>query len=175
MRLIAAIVTCLALLAAAWFGWQLWQGVQPPVGSGSALGAVSAGAETAEGEISGDITGETTPSDPTVSDRAAPWPPLFGELQPPTPQAPSPPKPAAPDPVKPASGPPLDSLGYQLKGVMRVGGEAWGIVFHPTGERILRVGDDLQEGLSVARIDAEGLWVRRAGEAPQLLGFVETP
>ena len=98
------------------------------------------------------------------------WPPLFGEPQPPAPPEPEPPAPE-PEPQPPA--PPIDGLGYSLKGVVRVGDTAWALVSHPTGERLVRPGDALGEGLTVERIDGEGVWVARPGAAPGRLGFAD--
>ena len=53
---------------------------------------------------------------------------------------------------------------------MRNGSANWAIVNHPTGDVILRVGDDLVEGVTVVGISAEGLWLQRDGER-LLLGF----
>ena len=104
------------------------------------------------------------------------WPALFGEPQPPAPPAPPPPAPVAvvedPEPAAPPH-PPLASLGYELKGLVRSGEVMWGLVSHPTGERIMRAGDQLDDDLVIVRIDEAGLWVGRDGEAPELLGFAE--
>jgi hypothetical protein len=164
MRVLAAVVTVLGLAASGWFGWQLYENAQQ--GQAGDLTA-AAGAPRSE----------TPQPTPAAKAPRAPWPALFGELQPPgmAPPAVKEPEPEAPEV---AVGPPLDALGYQLKGVIRVGGEAWGMVSHPTGERILRLGDVLQDELIVTRIDAEGLWVQdRAteGGAPRLLGFADQP
>ncbi len=96
-----------------------------------------------------------TPAPPVPPAQA--WPPLFGTLVVPEPQPPTPPQPPAP----PA--PPLSSLGFTLKGTATLNGETWAILAHPTGERILRVGDLLAEGLQVVAIDDSGLWVGRNG------------
>lgn len=98
------------------------------------------------------------------------WPALFGELEPPAPVAPPAPAPAA-EPKPPA--PPIDSLGYALKGVVRAGDAVWGLVSHPTGEQVMRVGDTLSDGFTITRIDEQGLWVDNGGDTPVLLGFPE--
>jgi len=67
------------------------------------------------------------------------------------------------------------SLGYTLKGVVRAGSGTWAILSHPTGERLLRDGDALAEGIIVARIDEAGLWVSRDGDEPELLAFPKQP
>ncbi len=103
------------------------------------------------------------------------WPALFGEPMPPKPPAP-PPQPivAVVEPQPPAPPqPPLSSLGYQLKGVVRIGDVFWGLVSHPAGDQILRAGSVLVDGITVARIDDEGLWVETGRAAPELLGFAE--
>ncbi|WP_189371745.1 hypothetical protein [Tateyamaria omphalii] len=102
------------------------------------------------------------------------WTPLFGELQPPT-VAVAPTvveQVAAPEPPKPPL-PPLDSLGFSLKGVVRSGDAVWGMVSHPSGDRILKVGEELAAGIRIDRIDAAGLWVDRGESNPELLGFPE--
>ena len=102
------------------------------------------------------------------------WPALFGMPEPPKPPEPvvelQPPAP--PTPPKPPK-PPLASLGYQLKGVVRAGDAVWGLVSHPTGDQIMRVGDALTDGVMIAQIDEKGLWVSRDDDAPELLGFEE--
>lgn len=103
------------------------------------------------------------------------WPALFGEPAPPAPPPePQPPTPvvSAPEPPKPPA-PPLSSYGYALKGVVRSGDAVWGLVSHPTGEQILRVGDVLQDDMTVDRIDQAGLWVDTGRDAPELLAFPE--
>ena len=77
-----------------------------------------------------------------------PWPLLFGRVEP------QPPKPAAP-PQPPA--PPLSSLGYTLRGVIVNDGQSWAIITHPSGDRIVKVGDTLTAGIKVAAIDDTGL------------------
>jgi hypothetical protein len=101
------------------------------------------------------------------------WPALFGEPLPPAP--PAPPAPVVVEEKQPPAPPrpPLSSLGYQLKGVVRAGDAVWGLVSHPTGDQIMRVGDAIAEGMVVARIDEAGLWVDIGEDAPVLLGFVE--
>ena len=95
----------------------------------------------------------TSAPQPPQRRSARPWPELFGEKQPPL--------------------PPIESLGYVLKGRVQAGQSTWAIVAHPSGEQLLRQGDYLREGIEVMRIDGEGLWVSRQGEAPELLGFAE--
>ena len=93
----------------------------------------------------------------------------------PEPQPPAPPEPAAePQPPAPPA-PPLASLGYSLKGLVSSGTARWAIVSHPTGERLLRIGDALPDTpYTVTAIDVRGLWASAAPEAePQLLGFAE--
>jgi len=65
-------------------------------------------------------------------------------------------------------------LGYALKGVVKAGDTVWGLVSHPTGERILRIGDPLDAGYVVKDIDAQGLWVSIGVDKPVLLGFPES-
>lgn len=96
------------------------------------------------------------------------WPALFGERVAPEPQPPTPPQPPAP----PA--PPLASLGYALRGMVAQGdgGITWALVSHPSGERIVRIGDMLAEGFEVVDIDAGGLWVESA-RGREVLEFAE--
>ncbi|MCJ7874783.1 hypothetical protein [Phaeobacter sp. J2-8] len=60
-----------------------------------------------------------------------------------------------------------------MKGVVRAGDAVWGLVSHPTGDQIMRVGDALTEGLVIVRIDEVGLWVDTGNDRPELLGFSE--
>lgn len=154
MRVIAALLTLVFLAAAIWQGQRLWQQVQQPEAAPWHLAAVR-------------------PASPANQVDSAPpprrWPALFGtpvviEPQPPQPVAVAEPQPPAP-PL-----PPVESLGYRLKGVVRNGSADWAILSHPTGDLILRVGDNLVEGVRVEAIEAEGLWLSRRGERV-LLGF----
>ncbi|SFL05062.1 type II secretion system protein N [Shimia haliotis] len=104
------------------------------------------------------------------------WPAVFGEeikeeKQPPT--LPTPPRAALPPPPPM---PPIESLGYTLKGMVRTdaqdGTGDWAIVSHPTGDRLVRVGDSLSDGVEIISITQEGIWVDRAGTRA-LLGFEE--
>ncbi|WP_415918924.1 hypothetical protein [Tateyamaria sp. SN6-1] len=113
--------------------------------------------------------------EPSAGDTGTPpaphhWPALFGELEPPAPEAPEPPAPAA-EPKPPA--PPIESLGYTLKGVVRAGDAVWGLVSHPTGEQIMRVGDVLSDGFTITHIDEQGLYVDTGHGTPVMLGFPE--
>lgn len=103
------------------------------------------------------------------------WPALFGEPQPPAPEPePQPPAPE-PEPEPPAPPapplPPLESLGYSLKGLVRANDVVWAMISHPTGDRVLRVGDTLQDDLIVTRIDETGIWVGNGQAEPQQLDF----
>ena len=103
------------------------------------------------------------------------WPALFGAEDVPEPQPPAPPEPEAePQPPAPPA-PPLASLGWSLKGLVSTGAARWAIVAHPTGERLLRVGDPIPDtGYTVSAIDVRGLWaVTGPGGDPQLLAFPE--
>ena len=100
------------------------------------------------------------------------WPPVFGHPQPPAPPvapAPPPPAPALEPPRPPA--PPIESLGYRLKGLVRSDAAVWALVSHPTGERIMRFGDSLAEGIVITRIDEAGVWLDTGGDALAVLGF----
>jgi hypothetical protein len=158
MRLVAAIMTLLALAATGFAGQRLWAVTQNPP---QIRQVVSMGAN-----FSDDGNGAS----PIETTRI--WPALFGELQPPKPppqpEPPSPPA-AAAEPKPPA--PPIGSLGYRLKGVVRAGDAVWGLVSHPAGDQIVRVGRELAPGVTVQRIDEDGLWVDNGEEEPVLLGF----
>ncbi|MBY6092504.1 type II secretion system protein N [Maritimibacter alkaliphilus] len=155
MRLVAFALLGVALAAAAWSGHMLWEELQQD--------ADLVGAEILA------TTAEPRPSAASAPPRR--WPALFGEPQPP---APSPPEPAAPreEPQPPAQPqPPLTSLGYSLRGVVRSGDSTWAMVSHPTGEILLRPGQSLAEGVDVVRVDEAGVWVSRQGGEAELLGF----
>lgn len=159
MRFVAALLTLVALTAAALAGQGLWQEVKDP----PAVAVPSAVIPE----------GEAQPPSSSLPPRV--WPALFGEPQPPMPPqpAPEPPTPvAAPQPPKPPM-PPLESLGYELKGLVRAEGAIWAMISHPTGQRVLRPGDALEEGYTVARIDSAGVWVTDGDAEPALLGFRE--
>ncbi|CUH63485.1 hypothetical protein TG4357_00701 [Thalassovita gelatinovora] len=160
MRLIAALFTLLCLAAAALAGQALWQQVSAPE-------AVIAPQQNRTAQAN-----QATP--PTVPRVARHWPAIFGEPQPPVPAPAAPVVKAEPQPPQPPK-PPLDSLGYTLKGVVQAGTGTWAILSHPTGERLLRVGDALTQGIMVARIDDAGLWVSRDGDDPELMGFPKQP
>jgi len=156
MRLLAAILTLVLLGAAGLAGQALLTELSAP--HAQALQA----AQT-------DPRAEPQPPAPPVTRF---WPALFGE-----PQPPAPPEPPAQDveekqPPRPPK-PPLDSLGYQLSGVVRTDAGTWAMVTHPTGGRLLREGDTLEAGIIVVKIDEEGLWVSRDDDAPELLIFPE--
>lgn len=154
MRFLAYFALALSLAAAAYAGQTLWQELQvsyDPVPTPAAL------AEAAE------------PQPPSSALPPRKWPLLFGEKQPP-----QPPKPeeAEAEPQPPAEkAPPIDALGYTLKGVVRDEGRVWAMVSHPTGDRVLRVGDELAAGMVVSKIDERGLWAAPDGGTPALLGF----
>ncbi|WP_375257059.1 hypothetical protein [Citreimonas sp.] len=158
MRLIAAVALVLALGAAGWSGVVLWRVLQ----------AQPEAAPVARATVDPARVPQPVPPRP-----AQPWPPMFGEPEPPAP--PQPPAPVVePQPPRPPL-PPLDSLGYRLNGVVRAGGATWAIVGHPTGERLMRVGDALDEGVVIVRIDESGLWLSRDDNPPEHLGFPEDP
>ena len=167
MRAIAAIMTLLALGAAAVGGQRLREVMSAPdVAVGAPASAYAPAASDA------------APAPPAPTRQ---WPALFGELAPPAP--PEPPQPPAPEPEpepqppappKPPQ-PPVESLGYALKGVIRAGDSVWAMVSHPTGERIMRVGDELADGVTIIRIDEEGLWVDNGGDTLEMLQFPKQP
>jgi hypothetical protein len=157
MRLIAAIMTLLALAATAFAGQRLWDVTQT---SPKIVQTVVSDAGLQESR-----------QPPAALEPTRIWPALFGELEPPKPPAPPTPPPPTPtaEPQPPA--PPIESLGYRLKGVVRAGDAVWGLVSHPTGDQIVRVGRELAAGITVQRIDEDGLWVDNGGDEPVLLGF----
>lgn len=162
MRIIAFGMTLIALGGAGIAGERLrvaWQSMQD--------GPIDVRVAAEQAPVGGSAGSDTL--EPVEPFR---WTPLFGELQPPAPpivevvaepvaelQPPRPPL------------PPLDTLGFSLKGVVMAGDSVWGMVSHPTGDRIIRVGEELAAGIRVDRIDAAGLWVDRGDNAPELLGF----
>lgn len=157
MRFLAYVALLISLAAAGWAGQALWQELQvspdPVVLRQDGL----------------------SPAEPQPPAEALPprqWPLLFGEKMPPLPPKEPEVAETEPEPPKPGA-PPIDSLGYTLKGVVRADGAVWAMVSHPTGEQVLRVGDELGAGLIVARIDEQGLWAGPDGGEPELLGFPE--
>lgn len=156
MRLIAAFFTLLMLAATVLAGLELSAGLAAP--TPRAAPAIVARAVA-------DIGSDTNENDTTLA-----WPALFGSPEPPMPPAPVVAEEKRP-PAPPK--PPLISLGYELKGVIRAGDAVWGLVSHPTGDQIIRVGDALTDGMVIARIDEKGLWVDVGEDQPELLGFLE--
>ena len=154
MRLIAPLLTLAALALAVLAGHQLWLLLSTPVPQQAALSPAQQ---------------QAAPQPPQPRARRQ-WPPLFGEKQPPRPASPPVQSQPEPQPPKPAL-PPIESLGYVLKGRVQAGRATWAIVAHPSGEQLVRQGDHLREGIEVMRIDAQGLWISRQGEAPELLAF----
>lgn len=149
MRLLALLLTCACLVVAGWFGYDLWQRLQAPP---APLPTLAAALPTEAG------------AQPDQAGKARVWPGLFGTRVVPEPQPPQPPAP--PEPPMP----PIDSLGYRLKGVVGAEGGNWAIVTHPTGDVILKPGDELVDGIRADEIDDQGLWLIR-GSDRVLLGF----
>lgn len=166
MRLLATVITLGMAGLAGLAGHALW--VMSGMGGAQARSVLlaPAGVPPRSTGAPSDQPGTQLPASPLVTH----WPPLFGEKQPPISAEPQPPT-QAPMPPKP----PLASLGYALNGVVTIQGAVWAMVSHPTGGRLLHPGDVLEPGITVARIDAEGLWVSRDGDAPELLAFPEPP
>lgn len=158
MRWIAAFCTLIMLVALGLAGMELRAALSDPTPQ-------AAPAQIARAVVE---VGQDSPT----QEVAVPWPMLFGEPMPPV----APKQPVAveptPQPSAPLS-PPLSSLGYVLKGIVRSGDAVWGIVSHPSGDTILRVGGVLDNGMSVTRIDDAGLWVDTGRDAPELLGFAD--
>ena len=161
MRLIAAFFTLLMLAATGLAGLELRAALSEPTPQAAPAVIARAVAEVAQA--------------PQSNSRALIWPALFGEAMAPVAPAPPPPTPVVVEEKQPPAPPkpPLSSLGYQLKGVVRAGEAVWGLVSHPSGDQIMRVGDSLTDGMVVAQIDEAGLWVDTGAGAPELLGFAE--
>lgn len=160
MRFAALLALLISLAAAGYAGqalWQEWQASQAPLAPRAAALSDRAG---------------DAPQPPADALPPRVWPLLFGEKMPP--QPPKEPEPPEQEPEPPAAkAPPIDALGYTLKGVVRADGVVWAMVSHPTGEQVLRVGDVLEAGLVVSKIDEQGLWAGAEGDEPGLLGFEE--
>ncbi|KAA8609012.1 hypothetical protein [Salipiger aestuarii] len=152
MRILATLCTLAALTAAILAGAQLWQQVARwQADAAPALAPANAPA----------LPAPPPPAPP------ARWPAIFGE-----PHPPAPPEPPAAEPQPPgAPKPPLDSLGYRLRGVVRSHDKLWALVSHPTGETLVRAGDVIAPGIRALRIAAEGLYISRDEDAPELLAF----
>ena len=160
MRLIAAFFTLLMLAATVLAGLELSAGLAAPTPR-----AAPATVARAVAEIGAGID---------ENDKALIWPALFGSSEPPAPP-PAPPPPVMAAEIQPPAPPkpPLSALGYELKGVIQAGNAVWGLVSHPTGDQIMRVGDTLTDDMIIAKIDERGLWVDVGAEQPELLGFPE--
>lgn len=151
VRLLVALCTLAALAGAALAGKELHRVLTS--GAPAALDVFAAAAPE--------------PQPPQSSSRTTlTWPALFGEARKVEPQPPTPPQPPQPQ------APPVSSLGYVLRGTVELSGETWAIVSHPTGERILRVGDALAEGVNVTGIDAMGL-VLQSARGREVLEFAK--
>lgn len=157
MRLLGWIVMLAALAFAGKAGHDLWQDLQQE-----------------EDQIA--LVGNAKPAEPVTDEvverKPRNWPPIFGEPQPPKPVSDAPQE--EPQPPKPPK-PPIDSLGYALKGMVQMGSATWAMIDHPTGERLVRRGDELAEDIQVVKIDQAGVWVSRSGDEPELLEFVDQP
>ncbi|MBY6162551.1 hypothetical protein KUV73_16825 [Mameliella alba] len=149
MRWLAWLLTPLTLAAAIWAGNDLYRVMQDPLPDLAA-------------------PAPAVPDESLVLDLPQPqppmrWPSLFGTYEPPEPQPPKPPTPpVVVEPQPPA--PPLDSLGYALKGVVNSGDSRWAIVSHPTGERLIRVGESLADGVVVTAIEPGGIRLDNHGQ-----------
>ncbi|MDM8167628.1 type II secretion system protein N [Roseovarius sp.] len=157
MRLLAYIVLLIALASAGWAAqqfWDEWTVEREPQVRRSAT-----------------QTGEAQPPERQVVSRQ--WPAVFGEPQPPAPPEPQPPKQEEEPQPPPQAMPPLDSMGYKLTGVIEMNDGVWAMISHPSGEQILRQGDELTEGLVVTRISKTGLWAAPDGGEEMMLGFPE--
>lgn len=163
IRLLALMSLLGTIAATAFAGQVLWRVVQQPI---------------PDARLDDPAPDLATPVLPTAGvPIPRDWPALFGVVYVPEPQPPEPPEPQPPEPEpQPPSPPmpPLDSLGYSLRGVVSDGQSQWAIVSHPTGERLLRVGEALDENYVVTAIDNHGLWLATSsGGAAQLLAFAK--
>lgn len=167
MRLLAAAITLVFLGIAGLSGHALW--VMSGLGPAQASSILLASPKETESRVAPARQGNDDRPDVPAPVRF--WPALFGEPEPPAPAnaAPAPPEAKAPSPPKP----PLSSLGFSLKGVVRTDAGVWATVDHPSGNRLLRKGDELAPDVVVARIDSDGVWVSRFGDEPELLAFPE--
>lgn len=160
MRALAILATLAAALGLGLAAQHLRLVLQAPADGGIAIAMVA---------------GDAVPPDAVADNKPAPgvWPAVFGQVQKPEPQPPAPELVVVESvpPMPPA--PPLDSLGYKLEGMVSTGDDRWAIVAHPTGVRLLRVGDALGDGLTVEAIDARGLWVVNGDGKKDLLKFPE--
>lgn len=157
MRLLAALLMLPALAAAAMAGQALWHEISTP-----------------PDDQAGTFHAAIIPPPAIAVDAPEPrsWPALFGTPRPPAPPAPDPAPVAAVAPqLKAIPMPPLDSLGYQLRGLVRNGEAVWAFVAHPTGEQLVRRGETLAEGIRITRIDEAGLWLSRQSNPEELLAF----
>ncbi|MCD9149794.1 type II secretion system protein N [Pseudophaeobacter flagellatus] len=169
MRLIARLLTFACLLLALLASYQLWQLFNGPQDGPLDLAAAPAVGQDLMRPHPANQAPNLAP-DQATSAPPPRWPALFGEKQPPRPAT----TPAEPQPLSASADlPPIESLGYVLKGRVQAGDATWAIVDHPSGEQLLRQGDALRADIKVMRIDGQGLWVSRQGGAPELLGFVD--
>ena len=162
MRLLAAISTLVALCASALMANSLWQELNlPPVA------------------VSLPFSDRPDIGNSAVGASAAPriWPALFGE--PLTSAAPAPQlaEPVAVPPVAEAPPAPpkpsLAALGYVVNGVAKSETDVWALVSHPGGPRVVRSGDALEPGITIARIGNKGLWISRGDDEPEFLGLAK--
>jgi hypothetical protein len=103
----------------------------------------------------------------TPAENVTPWPAIFGTPQITEPQPPR----STPTDTPPA--PPLSSMGYSLKGIVQNTDQQWAILGHPTGDRILKIGDTLDGNLVVDAISEQGIWVN-SQRGRELLAFEES-
>ena len=155
MRWLAWLLTPLTLAAAVWAGEGLYRVWQSPLSDA--------------GQIAPAPRDETLALDLPEPQPPMRWPALFGTYEPPEPQPPRPPAPVVVKPPQPPA-PPLDSLGFALKGLVSTGDTRWAIIWHPAGDRLIRVGDALAENVTVTAIEPGGLRVDNHG-TPAFLAF----
>ena len=112
---------------------------------------------------------------PTLSPQ---WPEVFGTVPPPAPDpepAPEPVAAPAPEPApQPAPEPePEIRYDYVLAGIVAGDREGWALVSAGGLQQLIRVGDELDGGEIVERIDDKGVWITWRG-LPQLIPVYRT-
>ncbi len=158
MRWTAYLLTLAALLLAVFAGWSLFLAV-----SGRSIAMDDA---VAESNIA--VLATSTANEPQPPRR---WAAVFGEARPDEPQPPAPTQVEPPAPVVEAT-PPIESLGYGLKGIVRTDAGEWAVISHPTGDILVHVGEDIIQGAVLVEIDAGGAWIEQNG-ARKLLALPE--
>lgn len=98
---------------------------------------------------------------PSAKDVAKPWVDIFGIYQP-----------DSPTQVTTEQAPAVVNHNYLLKGLFASADSSWAIVADPTGEYLLRAGDELPGGALVSDINEEGVWLMTS-QGRELIAFGE--